>query len=51
VTDADAKLAEFQAKGVKVTTQKQTLTLDDRSVIYFFYIEGPSGTRIELVQR
>ena len=51
VTDADAKLAEFQAKGVKITAQKATLTLDDRSVIYFFYIEGPSGTRIELVQR
>ena len=51
VTDADAKLAEFQSKGVRITAQKQSLTLDDRSVIYFFYIEGPSGTRIELVQR
>ena len=51
VTDADAKLAEFAARGVKITTEKRTLTLDDRSVIWFFYVEGPSGTRIELVQR
>jgi len=50
-TNLDAKIAELKTKGVKVTAEPQPLTLGDKSIIHFAYVEGPAGTRIELVQR
>jgi catechol 2,3-dioxygenase-like lactoylglutathione lyase family enzyme len=50
-TNLDAKIAELKTKGVKVTAEPQALTLGDKSIIHFAYVEGPAGTRIELVQR
>jgi len=50
-TNLDAKIAELKAKAVKVTAEPQALTLGDKSIIHFAYVEGPAGTRIELVQR
>ena len=47
----DASIAELKTKGVKVTTEPRLLTLADKTVIHFAYVEGPAGTKIELVQR
>jgi len=45
------KIAELKTKGVKVTTEPRALTLADKTTIQFAYVEGPAGTKIELVQR
>jgi catechol 2,3-dioxygenase-like lactoylglutathione lyase family enzyme len=50
-TGLDASIAALKTKGVKVTSEPRPLTLGDKSVIHFAYIEGPGGTKIELVQR
>ena len=47
----DASIAELKTKGVKVTSEPRPLTLADKTVIHFAYVEGPAGTKIELVQR
>ena len=47
----DASIAELKTKSVKVTTEPRPLTLGDKTVIHFAYVEGPAGTKIELVQR
>jgi predicted enzyme related to lactoylglutathione lyase len=49
--DLDASITGIKAKGVKVTSEPRPLTLADKTVIHFSYIEGPGGTKIELVQR
>jgi catechol 2,3-dioxygenase-like lactoylglutathione lyase family enzyme len=49
--DLDAKIAELKTKGVKVTTEPRPLTLADKTVIHFAYVEGPAVAKIELVQR
>jgi len=49
--DLDASIAELKTKGVKVTTEPRPLTLADKTVIHYAYVEGPAGTKIELVQR
>jgi len=51
MVDLDAKVAEYKAAGVKVTSDPRALTLANGSTIHFGFIEGPSGVRIELVQR
>jgi catechol 2,3-dioxygenase-like lactoylglutathione lyase family enzyme len=50
-TNLDATIAELKTKGVKVTSEPAPLTLGDKTVIHFAYVEGPAGTKIELVQR
>ena len=45
------KIAELKTNGVKVTTEPRALTLADKTTIQFAYVEGPAGTKIELVQR
>ena len=50
-TNLDAKIAELKAKDVKVTTEPRPLTLADKTTIHYAYVEGPSGAKIELVQR
>jgi catechol 2,3-dioxygenase-like lactoylglutathione lyase family enzyme len=47
----DLSIAELKTKGVKVTTEPRPLTLADKTTIHFAYVEGPAGTKIELVQR
>ena len=51
VTDLNAKVAELKEKGVKVTSEPRPLRLADGTTINYAYVEGPTGTRIELVQR
>ena len=51
VKDLNAKVAELKEKGVKVTSEPRPLRLADGTTINYAYVEGPSGTRIELVQR
>ncbi|HEV2984109.1 MAG TPA: VOC family protein [Vicinamibacterales bacterium] len=50
-TNLDGKIAELKSQGVKVTTEPRPLTLADNTTIHFAYVEGPAGTKIELVQR
>jgi len=49
--DLNAKIAELKTKAVKVTTEPRALTLADKTQISFAYVEGPAGSKIELVQR
>ena len=51
VTDLNAKVTELKAKGVKVTSEPRPLRLANGTTINYAYVEGPAGTRIELVQR
>jgi catechol 2,3-dioxygenase-like lactoylglutathione lyase family enzyme len=51
VTDLNAKVAELKTKGVKITSEPRPLRLANGTTIYFAYVEGPAGTKIELVQR
>jgi len=50
VNDLDSKLAELKGKGVKVTGEPRELKLAT-GVVHFGFVEGPSSTRIEVVQR
>jgi catechol 2,3-dioxygenase-like lactoylglutathione lyase family enzyme len=51
VTDLNAKIAELKTKAVKVTTEPRPLTLADKTTLYYAYVEGPAGAKVELVQR
>jgi catechol 2,3-dioxygenase-like lactoylglutathione lyase family enzyme len=51
VIDLNAKVAELKTKGVKVTSEPRPLRLANGTTIYYSYVEGPAGTKIELVQR
>lgn len=51
VADLNAKVTELKEKGVKVTSEPRPLRLADGTTIYYAYVEGPAGTKIELVQR
>ena len=50
-TGLDAGIAELRSKDVKILSEPRPLTLADKTVIHYAYIEGPGGTKIELVQR
>ena len=47
----DAKASELKSQNVKFTTEPRPLRLAGGATVYFAYLEGPSGARIELVQR
>jgi catechol 2,3-dioxygenase-like lactoylglutathione lyase family enzyme len=51
VKDLNAKVAELKSKGVTMETEPRPLPLPNKTTIYFAYVVGPSGARIELVQR
>jgi predicted enzyme related to lactoylglutathione lyase len=51
VKDLNAKVAELTKKGVTIETAPRPLPLPNGTTIYYSYIVGPSGARIELVQR
>ena len=46
----DEKMAEFNAKGLELTTPRRDMTLPNGQIA-FFYIAGPNGARIEFVER
>jgi catechol 2,3-dioxygenase-like lactoylglutathione lyase family enzyme len=46
-----AKTAELKAQGVTFTTEPRPLKLASGTMVNFAYLEGPSGAKIELVQR
>ena len=41
----------LEGKSVQLTSQPQPLNLPNGPTINFFYVAGPSGTRIEIVER
>jgi catechol 2,3-dioxygenase-like lactoylglutathione lyase family enzyme len=43
--------ADMKAKNVTLTTQPRPLKLGNNTTIHFFYVAGPNGARIELVDR
>jgi catechol 2,3-dioxygenase-like lactoylglutathione lyase family enzyme len=47
----DSTKAMLEAKKVELTTQPRPLNLPNGPSINFFYVAGPDGTRIELVER
>src|SRR5437773_3669048 len=49
--DLDAKTKELKGQGVKFTTEPRPLRLASGTTVNFAYLEGPSGAKIELVQR
>ena len=51
VVDLNAKVAELKTKAVKVTSEPRPLRLANGTTIFYAYVEGPAGTKIELVQR
>ena len=50
-TDLNAKTTELKAQNVKFTTEPRPLRLAGGTTVNFAYLEGPSGAKIELVQR
>ncbi len=46
-----AKTAELKAQNVTFTTEPRPLKLVSGTIVNFAYLEGPSGAKIELVQR
>lgn len=51
VGPVDQTKAMLEAKGVALTSQPRPLTLPNGPPISFFYVAGPNGARIELVER
>jgi catechol 2,3-dioxygenase-like lactoylglutathione lyase family enzyme len=51
VKDLSAKTAELKGKSVAMETEPRPLNLPNKTTIHFAYVVGPSGARIELVQR
>jgi lactoylglutathione lyase len=49
--DLNAKTTEYKGEGVKFTTEPRPLKLASGVIVNFAYLEGPSGAKIELVQR
>lgn len=48
--EADPTLADLTSRGAELTSQPRDMTLPNGE-IRFFYIAGPQGARVELVQR
>ena len=46
----DAKVPELIARGVELTSQPRDMTLPN-GMIQYFYVAGPDGARVELVER
>jgi lactoylglutathione lyase len=49
--DLTAKTNEYKTAGVKFTTEPRPLKLASGVTVNFAYLEGPSGAKVELVQR
>ena len=50
-TDLDGVTKDFKAQSVKFTTDPRPLKLASGVMVNYAYIEGPSGAKVELVQR
>ena len=48
--EADPTMADLRSRGAEVTSEPRDMTLPNGE-IRFFYIAGPEGARVELVQR
>jgi len=48
--DADPTLADLVARGVELTSEPREMTLPS-GLIEYFYVAGPNGARVELVDR
>ena len=48
--ELNAKIDEFTAKGLELTTQRRDMTLPNGQIA-FFYVAGPNGARVEFVER
>jgi lactoylglutathione lyase len=48
--ELNAKIEEFAAKGLNLTTGRNDMTLPNGQIA-FFYIDGPKGARVEFVER
>ena len=48
--ELNAKIEEFTAKGLNLTTQRRDMTLPNGQIA-FFYVEGPNSARVEFVER
>ena len=49
--DLAAKTAELKGQSIKFTTEPRPLKLASGVMVNFAYLEGPSGAKVELVQR
>jgi catechol 2,3-dioxygenase-like lactoylglutathione lyase family enzyme/predicted enzyme related to lactoylglutathione lyase len=49
--NVDLAVATLKTKGVKVLTEPRPLTLPSGTTMRLAFVEGPSGVRIEMVQR
>lgn len=49
--DLNAKVAELKASATTIETEPRPLVLGNKTTIFYSYVAGPSGARIELVQR
>jgi catechol 2,3-dioxygenase-like lactoylglutathione lyase family enzyme len=50
-TNLAEKALQLKAQDVKFTTEPRPLKLASGTMVNFAYLEGPSGAKIELVQR
>ena len=48
--DNDPTLADLRARGLEITSEPREMTLPS-GMIEFFYVAGPNGARVELVDR
>ena len=48
--DLQTTLADLPARGVEITSEPREMTLPS-GLIEYFYIAGPHGARVELVDR
>ena len=48
--ELDAKIKEFTAKGLELTSPRRDMTLPNGQIA-FFYVAGPNGARVEFVER
>ena len=48
--ELNAKIDEFTAKGLELTSPRRDMTLPNGQIA-FFYIAGPNGARVEFVER
>ena len=51
IASIDSTKAMLESKQVQLTSQPRPLNLPNGPTINFFYIAGPGGTRIEIVER
>jgi len=48
--ELDAKIEEFTAKGLELTSERRDMTLPNGQIA-FFYVAGPNGASVEFVER